>query len=258
MSELVDDIKVNLVEAVGNLGINLTSTNTRINHTESGLLDMSSNGIINISSGNSEIYTQGYNVPGNINIGCKDATATTVNPISINIIGGRGTADIEGSSIYIESGSGGENLDSSGGEISIRTGNGNGTGTGGQITISAGLGVLGDGGDIYITAGNSNNNNEGGVNGGNISIQSGNGGNKCGDVDVFLGPSDALNGQFIPFFGPTGRFRINYGAFRLAVFDDNTTRNLRIPTPEKGDMCFVNDKINVYNGSAWKTLSFDP
>jgi hypothetical protein len=255
MSELVDDIKVNLVEAVGNLGINLTSTNTRINHSESGLLDMSSNGIINISSGNSEIYTQEYNVQGNINIGCKDATSTTVNPISINIIGGRGTADIEGSSIYIESGSGGENLNSSGGELSIRTGNGDGTGSGGQININAGLGVLGDGGDIYITAGNSNNNTQNGANGGNITIQPGNGADNCGDVNVFLGPSQTAD---IPRFGPTGRFNINFGAFKLAVFDDNTARNLRIPIPEKGDMCFVNDKINVYNGSAWKTLSFDP
>jgi hypothetical protein len=47
MAEICDDIKVNLVEAVGNLGINLTSNDTRINHTETGLLDMTSNGIIN-------------------------------------------------------------------------------------------------------------------------------------------------------------------------------------------------------------------
>ncbi len=258
MAEIYDDIKVNLVEAMGNLGINLTSTNTRINHTKSGTLDVSSNGTINISTGNSKIDNQDYNLLGNINIGSKDATATTEDQISINIIGGKGTADIEGSSIYIESGSGGDNLNSYGGELSIRSGNGEGTGYGGQITIAAGFGRLGDGGDIYIQAGNSNNNTQNGANGGNISIESGNGGDKCGDVNVFLGPSDTLDGVNIPYFGPTGRFNINYGAFKLAIFDNQTIRDIRIPTPQKGDMCFVNDKINVHNGTTWKTLAFDP
>ena len=262
MSEIYEDIKVNLVESVGNLGINLTSTDTRINHTKSGTFDMSSNGTINISTGNSEINTPDYNVSGNINIGTKDATSTTVDPISINIIGGKGTADIEGTAIYIESGSGGQNLNSDAGEISIRSGNGEGTGTGGQITITAGFGRTGDGGDIYLQAGNSNNNTESGANGGNIIIESGNGGNKCGDVNVFLGPSDALDGLNIPYFGPTGRFNINYGAFKLAIFVNAGVRDDRIPNPEKGDMCFVNDKINVYTGSGegegWKTLAFDP
>jgi hypothetical protein len=258
MSEIYDDIKVNLVESVGNLGINLTSTDTRINHTKSGTFDMTSNGTINISTGNSEINTPDYNVSGNINIGTKDATSTTADPISINIIGGNGSADIEGTGIYIQSGSGGQDLDSYGGEISIRTGNGEGTGSGGQITITAGLGRLGDGGDIYLQAGISNNNTENGANGGNIIIQSGNGGIKCGDVNVFLGPSDANGGASIPYFGPTGRFNINYGAFKLAIFNNTTIRDQRIPTPQKGDMCFVNDKINVHNGTTWKTLAFDP
>jgi hypothetical protein len=211
-----------------------------------------------ISSGNSEIYTEGYNVSGNINIGSKDANETTVDPISINIIGGKGTADIEGSSIYIESGSGGENLNSSGGEFSIRSGNGSGTGSGGQITIQAGLGTIGYGGDIYIQAGNSDRTGLGGTNGGDVSIQSGNGGVKCGDVNVWLGPSDTNGGVNIPFFGPTGKFKVNYGAFRLAVFDDTERRDLRIPVPQKGDMCFVNDKIHVHNGTVWRTLAYDP
>ncbi len=258
MAEICEDIKVNLVEAVGNLGINLTSTNTQINHSESGLMDMTSNGHINISSGNTEIYTQQYNVSGNINIGTKDATAATEDPISINIIGGRGTADIEGSSIYIESGSGGQNLNSDAGEISISSGSGNGTGTGGQITIQAGLGLLGNGGDIFIQAGNSNRTGLGGTNGGDVSISSGNGGTKCGDINVWLGPSDTNGGVNIPIFGPTGKVQVNYGAFRLAVFDDIARRDLRIPTPQKGDMCFVNDKIHVHNGTAWRTLAFDP
>jgi hypothetical protein len=258
MSEIYDDIKVNLIESVGNLGINLTSTDTRINHTKSGTFDMTSNGIINISTGNSEINTPDYNVSGNINIGSTDATSTTADPISINIIGGKGTADIEGSGIYIQSGSGGQNLNSDAGEISIRSGNGEGTGTGGQITITAGFGRTGDGGDIYLQAGNSNNNTEFGANGGNIIIESGNGGNKCGDVNVFLGPSDTNGGVNIDYFGPTGKFNINYGAFKLAIFADAGVRDDRIPNPEKGDMCFVNDKINVHNGSIWKTLAFDP
>ena len=252
MSEIYNDIKVNLVEAVGNLGINLTSTDTRINHTKSGTLDMLSNGTINISSGYSEIYNQDYAVPGNINIITKDATETTEDPISINIRGGKGTANIEGSAIYIASGSGGDNLNSYGGELSIRSGEGRGTGGGGNIEIVAGLGILGDGGDIYINAGNSEN----GGNAGNISIQSGLGtNNKCGDVNVWLGPSQSNQ---ISLFAPTGRFKVNYGAFKLSVFENTQTRTDRIPIPEKGDMCFVGDKINVYDGSHWRTLSYDP
>jgi hypothetical protein len=258
MSEIYNDIKVNLVEAVGNLGINLTSTDTRINHTKSGTLDMLSNGTINISSGYSEIYNPDYVVPGNINIITKDATETTEDPISINIRGGKGTANIEGSSINIISGSGGDNLNSYGGELSIRSGQGRGTGDGGQIEIVAGLGRFGDGGDMYIGAGDSNRNDQNGANGGSISIHSGKGADKCGDINAYLGVSDANNGASIPYYAPPGRFKINYGAFNLSIFDDPTKRDDRIPIPEKGDMCFVEDKINVYDGSRWRTLSYDP
>ncbi len=247
MSEIYDDIKVNLVEAVGNLGINLTSTNTRINHTKSGTLDMSSNGTINISSS----YI-------NIGIDSKNENQTTDEPIEINIKGSRGNANVEAGSIKIECGSGGEDLNSYGGELSIISGQGYGTGSGGQINITAGRSILGDGGDIYIQAGNSNNNTENGANGGNISINSGNGADKCGDVNVWLGPSDQPDNRSIYVYGPTGRFNINYGAFKLAIFNDTETRDLRIPSPEKGDMCFVADKINVYDGSNWRTLAFDP
>lgn len=258
MAEICDDIKVNLIEAVGNLGITLSSENTRINHTETGLLDMTSNGVINISTGNSDIYAQGYNLLGNINIGSKDATAETAElaeSVTINIIGGRGTADVEGGGILIQGGNGGENLNSNGGSITVISGEGRGTGDGGNLYIKSGLGRLGDGGDIYIEAGISDRTGLGGQNGGDIRIQSGNGGTKCGDVVVSLGPS--IDNQ-IPFFGPTGKFKVNYGAFRLAVFNDIAKREDRIPIPEKGDMCFVNDKIHVFNGTAWRTLAFEP
>jgi hypothetical protein len=247
MAEICEDIKVNLVEAVGNLGITLSSENTRINHTESGTLDVSSNGTINISSS----YI-------NIGIDAKNENQTTDEPSEINIKGSQGTANVEAGSIKIECGSGGEGLNSNGGELSIISGDGEGTGTGGQINITAGNGKSGDGGDIYIQAGNSNNNNQNGANGGDIIIESGNGGTKCGDVNVWLGPSDTNGGVNIPIFGPTGRFNINYGAFRLAIFNDTVIRDLRIPTPQKGDMCFVNDKIHVHNGTAWKILAFEP
>lgn len=247
MAEICNDIKVNLVEAVGNLGINLTSTNTRINHTKSGTLDVSSNGTINISSS----YI-------NIGIDSKNENQTTDEPIEINIKGSRGTSNVDSGSIKIESGSGGEGLNSYGGELSIISGNGEGTGYGGQININAGSGKLGDGGDIYIKAGISTDYTGNGANGGNISIESGNGVDKCGDVNVWLGPSDQPDNSSIYAYGPTGRFNINYGAFKLAIFNNTTTRNLRIPIPEKGDMCFVADKINVYDGSNWRTLAFEP
>jgi len=249
MAEICDDIKVNLVEAVGSLGINLTSTNTRINHTESGTLDVSSNGTINISSS----YI-------NIGIDAKNENQTTDEPSEINIKGREGTANVEAGSIKIECGSGGEGLNSNGGELSIISGSGQGTGTGGHITITAGNGILGNGGDIYIQAGDSNNNTQNGANGGDIIIESGNGGTKCGDVNVWLGPSDTNGGVNIPIFGPTGKFKVNYGAFRLAVFGNNETRDLRIPVASRalGDMCFVGNKIQVYDGTAWRTLAFDP
>ena len=51
MAEIVNDIKVDLVEAVGSLGITLSSNNTRIRHTETGVFDISSDGSIEVVSG---------------------------------------------------------------------------------------------------------------------------------------------------------------------------------------------------------------
>ena len=52
MVETVDDIRVNLIETTGNLGITLSSDNTRIKHSKTGVFDISSNGSIEIVSGN--------------------------------------------------------------------------------------------------------------------------------------------------------------------------------------------------------------
>ena len=223
MAEIVNDIKVDLVEAVGSLGITLSSNNTRIRHTETGVFDISSNGAINISSSNEAV-------------------------------------DIDIASISITSGSGKEGQNSDGGEFSLETGNGTGTGSGGQINIQSGFGILGNGGDIYIQAGGSSNIAQGGAEGGSISIITGNGATKCGDFNIQLGPDPGASIENITQFGPTGKFNIKYGAFKLAVFINEEARDLRIPiaSREKGDMCFVNDKIHVYNGTAWRTLAFEP
>lgn len=217
MSEIVNDLKVELLEISESKGLNLTAESSRIKHTKNGQLDIMSNGPINISGGNG--------------------------------------SNFDGLSVVINGGNGLENSNSSGGSIVIAGGHGTGNAESGQINITAGSNFGGTGGDIYLEAGLSQYEYDSylGNPGGNIYISTGLGGEKCGDVNIRLGP-DVLA---INNIGKSGRFNIRYGAFKLAVFDNNTERNNRIPTPEKGDMCFVDNKITVYNGTVWKTIAFE-
>lgn len=275
MSEITDDLKIDLLEISQSNGINLTSESTRIKHTKNGQFDITSNGIINISTGYEILNDNEFQLNGNINIATKNADNTTVDQLSINIVGGDGSSEVDGSDISIKAGKGLAN--SSGGEVSIFGGNGEGTGAGGNVRISSGLNFNGDAGDIYLSAGLSQYKSAGitGKPGGNISIQSGYGGEKCGDINFFISPTYSASsigeGGNINFnlgpknitppatsYGTSGKVNIINGALKLAIFANTTQRNERITNPEKGDMCFVDDKINVHDGTIWRTISFDP
>jgi hypothetical protein len=86
MAEIVSDIKVDLVEVVGKLGITLSSDDTRIKHTETGVFDISSNGSISISGGQ----------VGSSNLGA-----------TVSITGGLGTGNENGGDLTIAGGGGG-------------------------------------------------------------------------------------------------------------------------------------------------------
>jgi hypothetical protein len=254
MAEITDDLKIDLLEISQSNGINLTSESTRIKHTKNGQFAITSNGIINISTGDGILNNNDLQINGNINIFTKNADNTMDEELSINIVGGDGSSEFEGSYINIKGGNGLQGANSSGGGVDIFGGRGEGTGDGGEVRIASGSNLNGSAGNLYLEGGLSKYNSDGitGNPGGNIIIQSGYGGEKCGDVNIFTGQT--ILG---PSFGPTGRVKIMNGAFKLAIFTNSDERDDRIPIPEKGDMCFVADKINVHNGTAWRTISFD-
>lgn len=217
MSEIVNDLKVELLKISESKGLNLTSESSRIKHTKNGQLDIMSNGPINISGGNG--------------------------------------SNFDGLSVVINGGNGLENSNSSGGSIVIAGGHGTGNAESGQINITAGSNFGGLGGDIYLEAGLSQYEYDSylGNPGGDIYINTGLGGEKCGNVNIRLGPDIlAINN-----IGPSGRFNIRYGAFKLAVFNTAGDRDIRINPAEKGDMCFVDNKITVHDGTGWKTIAFE-
>ena len=43
--------------------------------------------------------------------------------------------------------------------------------------------------------------------------------------------------------------------FELYVFSDEDEIDLRIPSPERGDMCMIGNDIIFHNGTQWKTLT---
>jgi hypothetical protein len=278
INNIDENIKCDLVEVSGSRGVNLTSQNTRIKHNKSGNFTISSNGIINISTVNPEILTTDYNYNGCINLITKNANLTTEEgENNINIVGGSGEEYIQSGSIYLKGGDGLDGKNSDGGDIEIFAGNGTGDGDGGHVRIVSGSNSNGNGANVYIEAGLGLYSSQGispGVFGGSINFQSGLAGTNCGDIEFYTGTSNIQN---LPTtIGPSGdvsfnlgqdnsspnkiksgRLRVNYGALKLPVFADTTERNLRIPTPEKGDLCILNDDslIYYYNGTTWKTLT---
>lgn len=281
VNNLDEDIKYNLVEVSGSRGINLTSQNTRVKHNQSGKFTVSSNGIINLSTANPEIFSTGYNYDGCINIISKDATLTTQEgENNINIIGGFGNENVQAGSISLKGGDGLINgINSYGGDIEILAGNGSGNGDGGKVRIVSGSNPDGNGNDIELVAGLGLYSSQGvspSVIGGSINFQSGLAASNCGNIKFDLGTSNIQSspstigpaGDAIFNLGQdnsspnkikSGRLRVNYGALKLPVFASTTERDLRIPvgTAEKGDMYILDSDslIYYYNGTTWKSLA---
>jgi hypothetical protein len=256
----MSDIKANLIELSGPLGLNLASEDTRIKHSKTGELNISSNGTINIeptvklgvTTNEIDIISDTINITAkNFTINIKEVTESESENNSI---------DISGGNIYIHGGDGLEGINASGGDVEISGGLPTGNGSGGQVRLVAGGSTNAYGSNVYIEAGLSKY-TPSGYTGGNINFQSGYGGFACGDINLFVGPTyiggSPLGGNAI---GPSGRVSVHHGAFKLATFSDETVRTNRIPHPEKGDMCFVhtsaagNNLIHYWNGTAWKAL----
>ena len=273
---------VNLVEVSGSRGVNLTSQSTRLKHNQSGSFTISSNGIINFTTANPEIVSanEDYLYNGCINLITKNANSTTLEgENNINIVGGVGAENIQGGSISLKSGNGQIEKNSDGGEIEIIAGYGTGTGSGGQVRIVSGSNLNGTGANLYLEAGLSEYKSTQGAspsvignNGGSINFISGKGGLNCGDINFDtgvgtisssysrIGPSGDISfnlGQnnSSSYKIESGRLRVNYGALKLYVFSDEEEIDLRIPSPERGDMCMIGNDIIFYNGTQWKILA---
>lgn len=241
------DIKANLVELSGSLGLNLTSEDTRIKHTKTGELNISSNGTINIeptvklgvTTNTVDIISDNINITAkNFTINSEDETVNISSNASINLNPGFFSITTKNiSEPYGEEGNG----------IEITSGNGSSGQSGGQINITAGASNDVDGADIYITGGYAPNNK-----GGNISLVAGNG-LVHGDVTVNLGtnPDDTRE---------CGRLIMENGPLKLAVYATETIRNTKIKNPQKGDMCLLEastagtNLIHYYNGTVWKAI----
>jgi len=242
MAENVDDIRVNLIETTGNLGITLSSDNTRIKHSKTGVFDISSNGSIEIVSGNgttnngSNITLQygNGNEAGYVKITGGNGEVNNDGG-NVQITGGLGGNDGFGGDVEITGGTGANATNVQGGNITIEGGIAKGTENGGEISITGGQGGSSTfGGAVSITGGGSTGNK----NGANLTISGGGG-----------GPT-----------GKQGRVICN-SLFRVNVFTNDAARdNINLIAPIAGDICFVitgtspsgNNKLQVYTGSAWE------
>jgi hypothetical protein len=259
----MSDLQANLIELTNTLGLNLTSNDTRIKHSKTGELNISSNGTINIdptvklgvTTNKVDILSDTINITAkNFTINIKELTESESESENNSI-------NINGGFISIHGGDGLEGINGYGGDVEIIGGLPTGNGSGGNVRLVAGgSDGNGNGGDVNIEAGLSKYYPTG-YTGGNIKLQSGLGGFACGDINLFVGPTyiggSPLGGNAV---GHSGRVAIHHGAFKLATFSDETVRTNRIPHPEKGDMCFVHTSgagdnlIHYWNGTHWKAL----
>ncbi len=236
----MSDIKANLIELTSKLGVNLTSSDTRIKHNGSGEFNISSNGVINIEPlVKLDINSDTVNITAkNFTINSVDETVNVTSNAAMYMESGYFSIKTKNVSTY---------FGDDGNGIDIRSGNGSGDESGGQINITAGQSSNTQGGQIYIFGGYAENNKGGGVN-----LDGGNG-HIYGDVTVNIGtnPSDERE---------CGRLRIYNGPLTLAVYANVTIRNNKIKNPQKGDMCLVESSdagdnlIHYYNGTTWKAI----
>ncbi len=213
MSEIVDDVKVNLIEAVSNLGITLTSDNTQINHTKKGVFNIESNGSVNIKSGD-------------------DADEGTGG--SISITGGLGANNGKGGDINIDAGTGNTGDNVQGGDINIAGGNAKGTiHVGGSVSISAGQG------------GNS-------TKGGNVTISGGGstGTENGGDIFLYGGGAGSGGGKF-GRIQCQSLFRVAVYENDIARNDFQSPLIGDICFVITGTNPAGNNKLQVYTGSGW-------
>ena len=149
MAEIVNDIKVDLVEAVGSLGITLSSNNTRIRHTETGVFDISSDGSIEVVSGNGTSNNLGKAISitsGNGGSGVNGQDADNIAGGTITIQAGdggvQGTSDTggQGGSVIINGGEG--NVGSDGANVVLEGGGGGPTGKEGRVVCNSSFKVV--------------------------------------------------------------------------------------------------------------------
>jgi hypothetical protein len=166
MSEIVDDVKVNLIEAVSNLGITLTSDNTQVNHTKKGTFSIASNGYLNIKSGDDVDEGTGGDITITAGLGANNGKGG-----DINIIAGTGNLgdNVQGGDVNIEGGRA-RGTNDNGGSVSISAGQGGSTTKGGNVSINGGDSTgTENGGDILLYGGGAGG---GGGNFGRIQCQS--------------------------------------------------------------------------------------
>ncbi len=241
------DLQANLIELTNNLGINLTSNNTRIKHSKTGEFNISSNGEINIepttklgvTTNKVDIISDNVNITAkNFVIDSPDEVINMSSNSSIYLTPGYLSITTKNVSSYFgEDGNG----------IDIRSGDGSSGIEGGQINITVGQSTDTNGGDVYINGGYAPGNT-----GGNINLYAGNG-HVHGNVNVNVGtlPSDTRE---------CGRLNIQNGPLKLFVYANESVRGIKIKNPVKGDMCLVetsgagDNLIHYFNGTEWKAL----
>jgi len=225
MSEVFDDFKISNVEIINPLGINLTSDISRIKHTGTTELNISSRGEVHITTEDRVVSSDQDN---DIVITSGDGIFTGRDGGDIRLTSGNGHDD--GGEIEITAGygrdqggyirivAGDSNVDNitnneNGGYIDIIAGDAYGTNSdGGQINISAGDNYStsnGAGGDIYIESGYSENGSGGGlylsggygeINGGPIYIEAG-----------YKGSTNGNNGASVTITGGYANGNVNGG-----------------------------------------------
>jgi hypothetical protein len=257
MAELVDDFKISNVEITNELGINLTSDISRIKHTGTTELNISSRGEVHITTEDKVVSSDQDN---DILITAGDGIFTGRDGGDIRLTSGNGHDD--GGEIEIRAGNGRDeggyisivagdsnvdniNNNEDGGNINIIAGDTYGNNSnGGQINISAGdnnyLTNNGSGGDINIQSGYSKNGSGGSlylsggyslINGGNVEIYGGYGASSYGNIVISGGPS-----QKIGFFGNTPVIRPASTGETIGVDTPGGGANIRHDTTYTGNL----------------------
>ena len=119
MAEIFDDLKISNVEINSNLGINLTPENSRIKHTGTGIVELSSNGTILLKSGDSNVEDSYFDNLGNVgNIILEGGYSQNGLAGNILLVGGNSLENGLGGSVLL---AGGNNFLNGGYGVALRT-----------------------------------------------------------------------------------------------------------------------------------------